>query len=130
MTEDAEAETARLMAESQDPDWLLLDEDPRITRVGHLLRRTSLDELPQFWNVLSGRDEPCWAPATVRNRRPLGAGLGPHAAGPRPGLTGLWQVLGRTSIPFEEMVKLDIVYVTNWSLWGDVKLILRTLPYC
>ena len=45
-----------------------------------------------------------------------------------PGLTGLWQVLGRTSIPFEEMVKLDYLYVTNWSLWGDVKLLLRTLP--
>jgi lipopolysaccharide/colanic/teichoic acid biosynthesis glycosyltransferase len=45
-----------------------------------------------------------------------------------PGITGLWQVLGRTSIPFEEMVKLDYLYVTNWSLWGDVRLILRTLP--
>lgn len=45
-----------------------------------------------------------------------------------PGMTGLWQVLGRTSIPFEEMVKLDYLYVTNWSLWGDVRLILRTLP--
>jgi lipopolysaccharide/colanic/teichoic acid biosynthesis glycosyltransferase len=45
-----------------------------------------------------------------------------------PGLTGLWQVLGRTSIPFEEMIKLDYLYVTNWSLWADVRLILRTLP--
>jgi lipopolysaccharide/colanic/teichoic acid biosynthesis glycosyltransferase len=45
-----------------------------------------------------------------------------------PGITGLWQVLGRTSIPFEEMVRLDYLYVTNWSLWGDVRLILRTLP--
>src|SRR5206468_866694 len=126
--EDAEAQTRRLMATSHDPDWLLLDDDPRITRAGRLLRRTSLDELPQLWNVLRGE-------MSLVGPRPLSEtddrsvqGWGRTRLDLVPGLTGLWQVLGRTDIPFEEMVKLDTVYVTNWSLWGDVKLIVRTLP--
>jgi exopolysaccharide biosynthesis polyprenyl glycosylphosphotransferase len=128
MDEDAERRRAELLAQSRDSAWLHLEHDPRITRFGRVLRLTSIDELPQLWNVLRGHmslvgprplvpEEDMMVAAWARGRLDL-----------TPGITGLWQVLGRTSITFEEMVKLDYLYVTNWSLWGDVRLILRTLP--
>jgi exopolysaccharide biosynthesis polyprenyl glycosylphosphotransferase len=128
MVADAEARTQELLALSEDPDWLKLAHDPRITRVGQLLRVTSLDELPQLINVVRGdmslvgprpliESEDSRVNGWVRGRLDL-----------TPGMTGLWQVLGRTNIPFEEMVKLDYLYVTNWSLWGDLRLIMQTLP--
>jgi exopolysaccharide biosynthesis polyprenyl glycosylphosphotransferase len=128
MVTDAEERRAELLVHSKDPGWLHLDHDPRITRFGRLLRLASLDELPQLWNVLRGD-------MSLVGPRPLLAEedrlVDDWARGRldlTPGITGLWQVLGRTSIPFEEMVKLDYLYVTNWSLWADVRLILRTLP--
>jgi exopolysaccharide biosynthesis polyprenyl glycosylphosphotransferase len=128
MEKNAERRRAELLGQSKDPGWLHLEHDARITRVGRLLRLTSLDELPQLWNVLRGEmslvgprplvpEEDKMVEAWARGRLDL-----------TPGITGLWQVLGRTSIPFEEMVKLDYLYVSNWSLWGDVRLMLRTLP--
>jgi lipopolysaccharide/colanic/teichoic acid biosynthesis glycosyltransferase len=128
MEYEADQRRAELVAHSKDPGWLHLEHDPRITRIGRFLRLTSLDELPQFANVLRGDmslvgprplipEEDSMVDDWARGRLDL-----------TPGMTGPWQVLGRTSIPFEEMVKLDYLYVTNWSLWGDVRLILRTLP--
>jgi exopolysaccharide biosynthesis polyprenyl glycosylphosphotransferase len=128
MEHDAERRRTDLIGQSKDAGWLHLDHDPRITRLGRLLRVTSLDELPQLWNVLRGDmslvgprplipEEDSMVDDWARGRLDL-----------TPGITGLWQVLGRTSIPFDEMVKLDYLYVTNWSLWGDIRLILRTLP--
>jgi exopolysaccharide biosynthesis polyprenyl glycosylphosphotransferase len=128
MVMDAEARRGELLQLSKDPGWLHLDSDPRITRVGGFIRRYSLDELPQLWNVLRGDMSLVGPrPLVVEEDRMLG---GWHRARVDllPGLTGLWQVLGRTSIPFDEMLKLDYMYVTNWSLWGDVRLVLRTLP--
>jgi exopolysaccharide biosynthesis polyprenyl glycosylphosphotransferase len=126
MVVDAEAQAEELRERSLHPAWLHLERDPRITRVGRLLRRTSLDELPQLWNVLRGE-------MSLVGPRPMPPDVDRHITGwgrrrleLTPGLTGLWQVLGRTAIPFEEMIKLDYVYVTNWSLWGDVRLLLRT----
>jgi exopolysaccharide biosynthesis polyprenyl glycosylphosphotransferase len=128
MERDAERRRAELLADSKDPGWLHLEHDPRITRVGRVLRLTSLDELPQLWNVLRGD-------MSLVGPRPLvpeeNSMVQPWARGRldlTPGITGLWQVLGRTSIPFDEMVKLDYLYVTNWSLWGDLRLMMRTLP--
>jgi exopolysaccharide biosynthesis polyprenyl glycosylphosphotransferase len=128
MVVDAEEQRGALLKLSRDPDWLLLDRDPRITRVGGFLRRTSLDELPQLLSVLRGDMSLVGPRPLIEAEDSLIQGWRRARVDLTPGLTGLWQVLGRTSIPFEEMVKLDYVYVTNWSLWGDVQLILRTLP--
>jgi exopolysaccharide biosynthesis polyprenyl glycosylphosphotransferase len=128
MVVDAEDRRKALLALSKDPGWLLLDVDPRVTPIGRFLRTTSLDELPQLWNVLKGE-------MSLVGPRPLIAdddskidGWARGRLDLTPGMTGLWQVLGRTSLPFEEMVRLDYLYVTNWTLWGDIRLMLRTLP--
>jgi exopolysaccharide biosynthesis polyprenyl glycosylphosphotransferase len=128
MATDAEQRLDELLRFSEDRYWLKVDHDPRITRVGRFLRLTSLDELPQLWNVLRGD-------MSLVGPRPLIASEDEQIRGYArlrlqlaPGITGLWQVLGRTTIPFEEMVKLDYLYVANWSLWTDVNLLLRTIP--
>jgi lipopolysaccharide/colanic/teichoic acid biosynthesis glycosyltransferase len=128
MVRDAEEKLESLRQHSNDPNWLLIDHDPRVTRVGWFLRKTSLDELPQLWNVLRGE-------MSLVGPRPLTAAdhaqvseWGRRRLDLTPGITGVWQVSGRTRIPFEEMVKLDYLYVTNWSLWGDIRLLIRTLP--
>jgi exopolysaccharide biosynthesis polyprenyl glycosylphosphotransferase len=106
-----------------------IDADPRVTRVGHTLRRTSLDELPQLFNVLLGQ-------MSLVGPRPLVADEDGRILGVRrgrlrltPGMTGQWQVSGSARVPLEDMVKLDHLYVSNWTLWGDVKILLRTVPY-
>ena len=125
---DAEQRVDELRAFSKDPNWLHLDDDPRITPVGRFLRRTSLDELPQLWTVLRGDMSIVGPRPLIESEDDLVDGWGRRRLELTPGITGLWQVLGRTNIPFEEMVKLDYLYVTSWSAWGDIRLILRTLP--
>lgn len=128
MVSDAEARREELLSLSEDPNWLKLAADPRITRVGQLLRKSSLDELPQLLNVVKGEMSLVGPRPLIRAESERVAEWGRVRLDLTPGITGLWQVLGRTSIPFEEMVKLDYLYVTNWSMWGDVRLLLRTLP--
>jgi exopolysaccharide biosynthesis polyprenyl glycosylphosphotransferase len=128
MHRDAEARRAELLSKSIDPNWLHLEHDPRITRVGRVLRMSSLDELPQLWNVIKGEMSLVGPRPLIESEDRQIDGWGRRRLHLTPGITGVWQVLGRTNIPFEEMVKLDYLYVTNWSLWTDVRLILRTLP--
>jgi exopolysaccharide biosynthesis polyprenyl glycosylphosphotransferase len=128
MVRDADDMVARLMEHSLDPDWLVMKEDPRVTRLGSFLRRSSLDELPQLWNVLKG-DMSLVGPRPLSERDDAEVrGWGRHRLDCIPGVTGYWQVLGRNDIPFREMIELDYAYVTSWTFWGDIKLLLRTVP--
>jgi exopolysaccharide biosynthesis polyprenyl glycosylphosphotransferase len=102
--------------------------DPRVTRVGRVLRRYSLDELPQLMNVFRGEMSLVGPRPLILDEDRHVQGWARERLGLRPGITGLWQVLGRSDIPFSEMVALDYVYVTNWSIWGDLRLIFRTIP--
>ena len=105
-----------------------IKDDPRITRVGKFLRKTSLDELPQFWNVLRGEM------SLVGTRPPTPDEVATYENWHRkricikPGITGLWQVSGRNEIQeFDEVVRLDIEYIDRWNLWLDIKLLFKTL---
>jgi len=124
---EEELEKLRSLNESDGPTFKMRD-DPRVTRVGRVLRRHSLDELPQLWNVLRGEM------SLVGPRPPIPDEVAEYQdwhlrrLEVRPGLTGLWQVSGRSLLSFDEQVLLDIHYVENWSLWLDLQILLRTLP--
>lgn len=113
--------------ESGGPLFKIRD-DPRVTRVGRMLRRTSLDELPQLLNVVRGQMSLVGPRPFVTYEDDKIDGWARRRLDITPGMTGLWQVLGRNDIDYDEMVKLDYLYVTNWSLWWDTKLLLRTIP--
>jgi exopolysaccharide biosynthesis polyprenyl glycosylphosphotransferase len=129
--EDLKSELAHLNKHAilgRDPRMFKATSDPRVSRVGRFLRRYSLDELPQLVNVLKGD-------MSLVGPRPLVLDEDEHVLqwarrrlDLRPGMTGLWQVLGASDIPFDEMTKLDYLYVTNWSLSRDLGLIFRTIP--
>jgi len=110
------------------PSVYKLTNDPRVTSIGNFLRKTSLDELPQFINILRGEM------TIVGPRPPLQYELEYYEEWHKlrlevkPGLTGLWQVSGRSSVPFNEMVKLDLYYIEHWTLLLDFKIMMRTIP--
>jgi lipopolysaccharide/colanic/teichoic acid biosynthesis glycosyltransferase len=109
--------------------FLKLDDDPRITRLGRWLRRSSLDELPQLWNVLRGEMSlvgPRPLLPTDFERYPKHAQMRRFSRSP--GLTGLWQVSGRSETSDRERIRLDLEYVDHWSLWLDLKILARTVP--
>jgi exopolysaccharide biosynthesis polyprenyl glycosylphosphotransferase len=126
---DDEKESVAHLNASGDPRLFKIPNDPRISRVGRFLRRWSLDELPQFLNVIGGSMslvgprpffERDFAAYEAHHFRRLGA---------KPGITGMWQVYGRSSVlDFEEVVRLDTEYIDDWSLWLDLRILVRTLP--
>ncbi|HEY3102417.1 MAG TPA: sugar transferase, partial [Pyrinomonadaceae bacterium] len=115
------------LGDNQRPAYKLRGDD-RVTRLGRILRKTSLDELPQLFNVLRGDM------SIVGPRPPIPYEVESYELWHRkrldmkPGITGLWQVSGRNRLPFDEMVRMDLYYIENWSLLLDLKIILQTLP--
>jgi exopolysaccharide biosynthesis polyprenyl glycosylphosphotransferase len=129
MYADAEARRAELehRNEMDGPAFKIAD-DPRVTRLGRFLRKTSLDEVPQFWNVLKGEM------SVVGPRPPLPSEVKRYQRwqrrrlSVRPGITCTWQVSGRNELDFAQWMELDLRYIDNWSLWRDLEIVLRTIP--
>ena len=130
MYTDAEKRKAALLAQNQSKDGVIfkMKNDPRITPIGRFIRKTSIDELPQFLNVLYGDM------SIVGPRPPLPSEVRQYSIedrkrlNVRPGLTCLWQVSGRSDIPFREQVRLDKEYISSRSLKHDLWILLRTIP--
>lgn len=128
MAMDADARLAELLAQSDSPEvFFKMKQDPRITKIGHFIRRYSIDELPQLWDVLRGdmslvgprpqsRKEVEAYPPDMHRRLLV-----------RPGLTGLWQVSGRSDLAIDESIRLDLYYVDNWSITADLLIMLKTI---
>ena len=129
MVADAADRQAELEAANEAGGALFkIRDDPRVTRVGRILRRTSLDELPQLLNVLRGEMSLVGPrPLPLRDFRLLEDW---HKAryNVLPGMTGLWQISGRSGLSFDDLVRLDFTYLENWSIWLDVSIILKTIP--
>jgi len=129
MYQDAEARLEALKAQNEMTGPVFkMREDPRVTAAGRFLRKTSLDEFPQFWNVLMGDM------SIVGPRPPLPAEVRQYKRWHRrrlsvkPGITCIWQISGRNNIDFDRWMELDLEYIDTWSLWGDLKIFLRTIP--
>jgi exopolysaccharide biosynthesis polyprenyl glycosylphosphotransferase len=130
MVDDADRHKAALHDRNEAGGGLFkIENDPRVTRVGRLLRRTSLDELPQLLNVLRGEMALVGPRPLVIDEDARIEGWQRYRLQLPPGMTGLWQVFGSARIPLPEMVKIDYLYGANWSLWLDVKILLRTVPF-
>jgi exopolysaccharide biosynthesis polyprenyl glycosylphosphotransferase len=130
MVPDAEAlkDSLRDQNEAQD-GFFKIANDPRVTRVGNFLRRTALDELPQLINIVRGEMSLVGPRPLVVEEDQRIEGWHRRRLELMPGMTGHWQILGPARVPLREMVAIDYLYVANWSLWTDVKILLRTVPH-
>jgi exopolysaccharide biosynthesis polyprenyl glycosylphosphotransferase len=129
MIDGADALKPALQARNEADGLFKIADDPRVTRVGGQLRRYSLDELPQLLNVLRGEMSLVGPRPLVSDDDAQITGLDRRRLYLTPGMTGRWQILGSARVPLPEMIKLDYLYVTGWSLWSDIKILLRTIPY-
>ncbi|QHI68196.1 sugar transferase [Tichowtungia aerotolerans] len=130
MRRDADRIREQLMNQNESSDGVIfkMKQDPRVTRVGRFIRRFSIDETPQFFNVLTGDL------SLVGPRPPLPSEVAQYTLEDRkrlhvkPGLTCLWQIGGRSEIPFEQQVHLDLEYINSRSIWNDIRIMLKTVP--
>jgi exopolysaccharide biosynthesis polyprenyl glycosylphosphotransferase len=130
MIPDAEALKESLRHRNEAQEGLFkIAQDPRVTRMGRFLRKTALDELPQLFNIVKGEMSLVGPRPLVIEEDERIAGWHRRRLELMPGMTGPWQILGPARVPLKEMVALDYLYVANWSLWTDVKILLRTVPH-
>jgi exopolysaccharide biosynthesis polyprenyl glycosylphosphotransferase len=130
MYTDAEERKKELTARNEMAGGVIfkMKEDPRVTRVGRVIRKASIDELPQLWNVLKGDM------SLVGPRPPVPQEVDEYSLSDRrrleviPGITCIWQVSGRSDIPFDQQVELDVQYIQSQSFWTDIKILLKTVP--
>ena len=130
MVVDAEAKLKEIehLNEADGPIFKIA-KDPRVTRIGGFMRKTSLDELPQLINVLMGHMALVGPrPMSVRDVELFERGIQRRRFSVRPGLTCLWQISGRSNLPFEKWLELDLAYIDNWSLGLDFKILFKTIP--
>ena len=126
---DAEERKKELMAQNEMNGLMFkMQDDPRITKVGKFIRKTSIDELPQFFDVLRGDMSLVGTRPPTLDEYKQYESHHKRRLSMKPGITGLWQVSGRSDIEdFEDVVKLDVQYIDNWSLWGDIKILFKTV---
>jgi exopolysaccharide biosynthesis polyprenyl glycosylphosphotransferase len=130
MVPDADAMKDSLRHRNEAQEGLFkIAEDPRVTRMGRFLRMTALDELPQLFNIVRGEMSLVGPRPLVVEEDECIEGWHRRRLELMPGMTGPWQILGPARVPLKEMVALDYLYVANWSLWTDVKILLRTVPH-
>jgi exopolysaccharide biosynthesis polyprenyl glycosylphosphotransferase len=130
MVPDAEALKDSLRDRNEAREGLFkIADDPRVTRVGSLLRKSALDELPQLINIIRGEMSLVGPRPLVVDEDERVEGWHRRRLELMPGMTGHWQILGPASVPLREMAAIDYLYVANWSLWTDIKILLRTVPH-
>jgi exopolysaccharide biosynthesis polyprenyl glycosylphosphotransferase len=130
MVPNAEALKESLRHRNEAQEGLFkIAEDPRVTRVGRWLRKTALDELPQLFNIITGEMSLVGPRPLVVDEDECIGGWHRRRLEITPGITGPWQILGPSRVPLKEMVALDYLYAANWSLWADLKILLRTVPH-
>jgi lipopolysaccharide/colanic/teichoic acid biosynthesis glycosyltransferase len=127
---DAEAQKKLLMIHNEMEGGILfkMKQDPRITPIGRFIRRTSIDELPQLWNVVKGDMSLVGPRPALPHEVALYSPYQRQRLSVLPGITCIWQVSGRSEIPFTQQVEMDLQYIATQSFWGDLKLLLKTVP--